>query len=1176
MAEHTLEGKIKLDISNFQQNLRKASEQFKAFTTQLAKIGAVSSAAFAGITAILKKSADAYAEQERAVAKLNAALKAQEAYTDALSRELQAFASQMQQVTIFGDEAIEEAMAIMVTFDLTGEKLKQATKAALDLASAYDMDLSTAAFLLGKAYEGVTDTLTRYGIILDENIDKNKKFDEVIKRINEKLGGQSEIIGNTLYGSLEKAKNAFGDLFETIGQMFAPEIRKTADFIRDVSLAFQNLSEPSKQALKQLTLIGMQMLTLGSVVGLLAMMIKAFGWTWSTIIGLITNPWTLLVGLVALGATVIITHWEEITTALKPLFDEISNIVDKIKAKMTEFTDGLKAGWQGSYDSLKDVWNNPDLSFLEKVGATIGLIANKIFYGDETKGYKGLGTIWKEAWDKLVEIWKDPDTSFLDKLKETFSTLASAIKDSAITIGAAFTDAFGGDVQKYLDAVDTALTNISDSWTKFTGAVSTGDWSTAFQSFIDLAKEIYNLPSTFVLSGFELSEDFDKTPLNNLVNMITTTLGAKLVTGSWRIGFAIALLSDFIFGDDWTGNKWQNELIKAGEAVGFALLISKGKLTLPIAVSLYLGRELITGTGDRQKALEAWRAWKEYMEFGKTEFLEKWAKETGKIPITGFLFKPTKETFANLAQDAYKEFESTFDQLSFFNQGFMLGELLGMGIYYGLQSWKFKINELLENSFLGQWINKLLNNGKKEGGYVKHPAGGGGTETEGFAPFDIGGYTGAGALDEIAGVVHRGEYVIPAWMVKRNPSLIMALERIRKRGFQEGGGEGIDLNDMFIKSLDTFVNIMDGFVNTFEPIVDMFDKLVESLSKLAEDYEFLQPLADLGKTISTSFEALEGSVEALDELKQNMLELKKAMEGKEETQSAATSLAERWKNWFNDLFKSGNDKWKEGFDKFFKFLFEKGSDFADMLKETVSTAYTSIKSFVENFDWHEFVDKISSGVSNFINSFKQVDLGNLLKNAGNMLLNGVGTIVAGLTFALGSLIQSIIPFNEFFTGLFRALEPISNRLSKIFETVGYLVGQTLEPVLEALIPIFDLVAKGFIVLYNTAILPFIKFVAFAYNAIASAINWALGWLGVNLELIDLSRINKISMEEYGARSEYESPEGAGGTSWSAGGTSTVYNYITYNVQAHVVDDDGIKWLYNELKKYEARLEAGGS
>jgi len=53
--------------------------------------------------------------------------------------------------------------------------------------------------------------------------------------------------------------------------------------------------------------------------------------------------------------------------------------------------------------------------------------------------------------------------------------------------------------------------------------------------------------------------------------------------------------------------------------------------------------------------------------------------------------------------------------------------------------------------------------------------------------FADGGYTKNIGVNQIAGVVHGGEWVAPAWLLKRYPGLIAQLEGIRKRGYQEGG-----------------------------------------------------------------------------------------------------------------------------------------------------------------------------------------------------------------------------------------------------------------------------------------------------------------------------------------------------------------------------------------------------
>lgn len=53
--------------------------------------------------------------------------------------------------------------------------------------------------------------------------------------------------------------------------------------------------------------------------------------------------------------------------------------------------------------------------------------------------------------------------------------------------------------------------------------------------------------------------------------------------------------------------------------------------------------------------------------------------------------------------------------------------------------------------------------------------------------FATGWYTGPGGKYEVAGVVHKGEYVVPQWMVNKYGGAVQQLEQIRSRGFAEGG-----------------------------------------------------------------------------------------------------------------------------------------------------------------------------------------------------------------------------------------------------------------------------------------------------------------------------------------------------------------------------------------------------
>ena len=64
--------------------------------------------------------------------------------------------------------------------------------------------------------------------------------------------------------------------------------------------------------------------------------------------------------------------------------------------------------------------------------------------------------------------------------------------------------------------------------------------------------------------------------------------------------------------------------------------------------------------------------------------------------------------------------------------------------------------------------------------------------------FREGGSTGRGADNQPAGVVHKNEYVVPAWMTKKYPEMIDVIERIRAGGYRLGGmvGQAVSMPTM--------------------------------------------------------------------------------------------------------------------------------------------------------------------------------------------------------------------------------------------------------------------------------------------------------------------------------------------------------------------------------------------
>jgi len=198
---------------------------------------------FYAIKNAVTSSLSAFMEQENALNKLRSALALLNAEMQA--DELAAFAGQLQKITTYGDETLQVVMALGASMGkLSGQDLKDATIAAIGLAKAFNMDLNTAMTLIAKAALGNTSTMSRYGVVLDENLTAAEKLAAVIALGKSKFalaGAETE----TFAGKLTQLKNAFGDAQEQIGQMITkiPGLINYMDIYRMALLNYGTVTE---------------------------------------------------------------------------------------------------------------------------------------------------------------------------------------------------------------------------------------------------------------------------------------------------------------------------------------------------------------------------------------------------------------------------------------------------------------------------------------------------------------------------------------------------------------------------------------------------------------------------------------------------------------------------------------------------------------------------------------------------------------------------------------------------------------------------------------------------------------------------------------------------------------------------------------------------------------------
>lgn len=177
-------------------------------------------------------SVKAFAESEAAMAKVSAILKTLPADLGVTTDEIAKLASAATKLG-FSDETAAENIAFFLqrTNDLT-----EATKMnnlAMDLARAKNIDLASAANLVGQVMSGNGRVLKQFGIEIDDTLGPMAALEQLQGRV----AGQAAAFAETTQGKLMILSESWGDLKEQIGAALAegltPFINQLLVFVND-------------------------------------------------------------------------------------------------------------------------------------------------------------------------------------------------------------------------------------------------------------------------------------------------------------------------------------------------------------------------------------------------------------------------------------------------------------------------------------------------------------------------------------------------------------------------------------------------------------------------------------------------------------------------------------------------------------------------------------------------------------------------------------------------------------------------------------------------------------------------------------------------------------------------------------------------------------------------------
>lgn len=249
--------KLGLDNSEFKRGMNESKQQTDNFGAYMKKVGGMIVAAFS-VTAIwnfAKSVIQSYNAQAVAVAKLESVLKSTNNTVGLTSKELQGYASQLQKVTVFGDEVTMEAMSRLLIYKSVSKDIfKQAIASAQDLATIMGTDLNSAVMQIGKALESPQlglMMLRRSGIIFSEEqqsqikklVAENKLYEAqliILTELQSKFGGAAKSQAQTSAGVWKQVANVWDDLKEILGSSIE-NANSLAAILKNLILGVQNL-----------------------------------------------------------------------------------------------------------------------------------------------------------------------------------------------------------------------------------------------------------------------------------------------------------------------------------------------------------------------------------------------------------------------------------------------------------------------------------------------------------------------------------------------------------------------------------------------------------------------------------------------------------------------------------------------------------------------------------------------------------------------------------------------------------------------------------------------------------------------------------------------------------------------------------------------------------------------
>ena len=246
--------------------LKQAENELTGFQSVAEKVGQTLKTAFAvgaiikGVQELSRAVADCVNEFKAQIevdTRLDAIIKATNQQYIATTATIKKYASSLQQVTRFGDDAIESAASLLLaTKKFSKEGLERTLELSADLAEAMGTDITSAASTLERALVAPGEGLNRLKSIgitfTDAEEDMIMKMNEaglameaqqaILDKVEQAYGGVAKSVASIDTSKLDKIKSVWSDIKEDLGKIFSNTLGKVFNLIYEGLVRLERLA----------------------------------------------------------------------------------------------------------------------------------------------------------------------------------------------------------------------------------------------------------------------------------------------------------------------------------------------------------------------------------------------------------------------------------------------------------------------------------------------------------------------------------------------------------------------------------------------------------------------------------------------------------------------------------------------------------------------------------------------------------------------------------------------------------------------------------------------------------------------------------------------------------------------------------------------------------------------